>query len=158
MQIDPKTEGTNKVPKNATYAAPSKGSKEVLLKTCRVEVTAPDSSVTHARDLLDCAASTSLITERLANKIRLPRQLSDYIYKVNEGVGFNVRTRETVKFKVAGERVGGKPIEVEASVLAKVTNDLPTVPVSPVTRWKHRSDLELADPDYGVPAEVDTFL
>ena len=73
METAPKTEGTNKVPNDVTYAAPSKGSKEVLLMTCRVEVTAPDSTVTQARALLDCAASTSLITERLANKLRLPR-------------------------------------------------------------------------------------
>ena len=34
----------------------------------------------------------------------------------------------------------------------------PTVPISPVTRWKHLSDLELADPDYGIPAGVDILL
>ena len=68
--------------------APSKGSKEVLLMTCRVEVTAPDSSVTQARALLDCAALTSLITGHLANKLRLPWQRSNYKFK---GVaGFNV--------------------------------------------------------------------
>ena len=43
---------------------------------------------------------------------------------------------------------------MEASVLVKVTGDLPTVPVSPVMQWKHLSDLELANPDYGVPAGV----
>ena len=47
---------------------------------------------------------------------------------------------------------------MEASVLPKVTDELPKVPVSPVTRWKHLSDLELADPDYGVPAGVDILL
>ena len=65
METAPKTAGTNKVPKDVSYAAPSKGPTEVLLMTCRVEVTAPDSTVTQARALLDCAASTSLITERL---------------------------------------------------------------------------------------------
>ena len=34
MEIDPKTEGTNKVPKDVMYVAPLKGSKEVLLITC----------------------------------------------------------------------------------------------------------------------------
>ena len=42
----PKMEGINKVPKEVTFAASSKGSKEVLLMTCRVEVTAPDSVYT----------------------------------------------------------------------------------------------------------------
>ena len=124
--------------------------------TCRVDVTAPDSSVTQAKALLDCAASTSLITERLANKLRLPRQRSHY--KISGVAGFNVRPRGTVKIKVAGGRGGGKPIEVEASVLPRATNDLPKVPVFPVTRWKHLSNLELADPDHGVPAGVDILL
>ena len=66
--------------------------------------------------------------------------------------------RGTVGFKVAGVQRGGKQIEVQASVLPKVTADLPTVPVSSVTRWKHLSDLEFGDPDYGTPARVDILL
>ena len=82
------TEGTNKVPKEITYVASSKGSKKMLLMTCRVDVTAPDGSVTQARVLLDCEALTSLIMERLANKLCLPRQRSNYNIK---GIaGFNI--------------------------------------------------------------------
>ena len=47
---------------------------------------------------------------------------------------------------------------MEASVVPKVTADLPTIPVSPVTQRKHLSGLELADPDYGTPARVDILL
>ena len=63
-----------------------------------------------------------------------------------------------VHFKVAGVKRGGKQIGVEASVLPQVTADLPTVPVSPVTRWKHLKDLEFGDPEYGTPAPVDILL
>ena len=56
------------------------------------------------------------------------------------------------------DRGWGKQIEVEAAVLPKVTGDLRTIPVSPVTQWKHLSGLELADPDYGTPAQVDILL
>ena len=52
----------------------------------------------------------------------------------------------------------GKKIEVQASVLPKVTADLPTIPVTPVTQWTHLSGLELADPDYGTPAQVYILL
>ena len=47
---------------------------------------------------------------------------------------------------------------MEASVLPKVTVDLPTVPVSLVTKWKHLSDLEFRDPDYETWAQVDILL
>ena len=66
--------------------------------------------------------------------------------------------RLVLHFKVAGVGGGGKEIEAEASVVSKVTTDLPTIPVSPVTQWKHLSRLELADPDYGTPARVDILL
>ena len=54
---------------STSYAASSRTGKEVPLLTCRVNVIAPDGSVTLARALLDCAASTSLITERLAQQL-----------------------------------------------------------------------------------------
>ena len=78
---DPKTEGTQMVSKDVTYAAPSKPSKEVLLITCRVEVIAPDGSITQARALLDSAASTLLITECLVKKLCLPQCCSNFKIK-----------------------------------------------------------------------------
>ena len=47
---------------------------------------------------------------------------------------------------------------MEASILPKVTADLPTVPVSPLTKWKHLSDLEFRDPDNVTLARVDILL
>ena len=102
--------------------------------TSRVKVIAPDGSVMQARALLDCAALTSLVTEHLAQKLHLPRCRSNFT--INGVAGIDVRPRGTVSFKVAGVQSGGKQIEIEASVLPKVTVDLPTLPVSPVTRWK----------------------
>ena len=57
-----------------------------------------------------------------------------------------------------GVKSGEKQIEVGASVIPIVTADLPTVPVSPVTKWKHPSDLDFGDSDYGTPAQVDILL
>ena len=62
--------------------------------------------------------------------------------------------------KLQGSRVRrkGKQIEELASILPKLTPELPTITVSPVTRWKHLSNLELDDPDNGIPAQVDILL
>ena len=108
---------------------------EELLITCRVKVTASDGSVTQARPLLDCAASTSLVQECLVQMLHFPRRHSNFTRK---GVaGCNVRPKGNASFKMAGEQGGVKQIEVEASVLPKVMCDLPIIPVSPVTQWKH---------------------
>ena len=44
-------------------------------------------------------------------------------------------------------KVWGKLIEAEGSVLPKVTDDQPTIPIASVRNWKHLFGLELADPD-----------
>ena len=102
--------------------------------TCCVKVIAPDESMTQARALLDCAASTSLITEHLAQQLRLLRRPCKFT--INGVAGTAVHPRGTVNFKVAGikETCKGNPIEVEASVLPRVTADLPTFLVPRVTK------------------------
>ena len=77
---------------------------------------------------------------------------------MNEVAGIDVRPSGTLSFKLAGVQSGGKQIEVKASVLPKATANLPTLPVSPVTKWKHLSDLEFAYPNHGTPARVDILL
>ena len=89
-------------------------------------------------------------------KLHLPWRHSTF--KMNGVAGFNICPRGTVHFKVAGVQGGGKQIKMEASILPKVTNDLTTVPVSLVSRWKHQSGLELTDLDYGFPAGMDILL
>ena len=66
-----KEEGPKKSKGTYMYAAPLTQGKEVLVMTCRVKVIAPDGSVTQARALLNSAASTSVITERLTRQLQL---------------------------------------------------------------------------------------
>ena len=72
--------------------------------TCRVKVRASDGSVTQARALLDCAASTSLVRERLAQRLHFPPRHSNFT--INGVAGCSVRPNGTVSFKVAGVRGG----------------------------------------------------
>lgn len=43
-------------------------------------------------------------------------------------------------------------------VVPRVTCDLPLKPVTFDLSWKHLSDVQLADPDYGLPGRVDLLL
>ena len=124
--------------------------------TRQVKVMAPDGSSTPTRAMFKCAASTLLITERLAQQLQSTHRRSNFT--INGVAGIDVHPRETVSFKVAEVQSRQKQIEVEASVPPKVTADLPTAPVSPVTKWKHLSGLEFADPNYRTPAWVDILL
>ena len=49
-------------------------------------------------------------------------------------------------------------IRVEAYVLKKITKDLPLQPMPLALKWDHLSDLELADPEFRIPAYIDFLL
>ena len=98
----------------------------------------------------------SLMTERLAQHLRLPRCQGNFVIN---GVGeTNVQPKGIVNFQVLHVQDGGKSFDVEAFVLPKVTAQLPSIPVPPVTDWKHLMGLELADPEYETPAQIDLLL
>ena len=99
MEADPKLEDRKESSSSMTYVEPSKQGEEVLLMTCWVKVTAPNGSIRQARALLDCAASTSLIIECLAQQLRLPRRSSNFT--VNGVTGIDAHLRGTISFKVA---------------------------------------------------------
>ena len=48
--------------------------RQVLLMTCKIQTLGPDGSSKQARALLDSASSTSFVTERLAQQLRLKRK------------------------------------------------------------------------------------
>lgn len=49
-------------------------------------------------------------------------------------------------------------INVSAVVVPRVTHDLPVSPISFNTKWSHLSDIQLADPTFGLPGRVDILL
>ena len=72
----------------------------MLLMTCLVRVITPDGTVMQVRALLDSVASTSLISERFAKRLRLLHRCSNS--KINGVAGIGVHPRSIVNFKVAG--------------------------------------------------------
>ena len=52
----------------------------------------------------------------------------------------------------------GKTMAVEAVVLPQVTTNLPSCLVPFNHKWKHLSNIRLADPDFGTPGSVDLLL
>ena len=52
----------------------------------------------------------------------------------------------------------GKSLAVEAVVLPKVTINVPSHPAPFSRKWKHLSNIRLADPDFGTPGSVDLLL
>ena len=123
-----------------------------------------DGHMTKARALLDCASSTSFVTERLAQRLQLHRRRQRTQVAGIGGTEHALSSRSVVNFTVANLRsleIGklfGPRWKVEAVVLPKVTTKLPLLPVAFNARWKHLAGIELADPEYGVPGNIDVLL
>ena len=156
-----KKEGTEEVRKEKCHLAPApKTCEQVLLMTCKLKVHAPDGSNTIARGLIDTGSSTSYISERLVQRLRLRRRKKSTVV---EGVtGSTVaRTRGSVDFYISNAGDTSDSPEffyVRGHVLSKICNDLPQHPILPDLHWDHLSDLELADPEFKTPSCIDVLL
>ena len=142
----------------STHVSQLQNCRQVLLMTCRIKIVGPDGSTIQDRVLLDSASSTSFITERLAQRLRLVRR--SHRVKIS-GIGATSNqpsSRGVTNFSITRPDDKGKIVPVEALILSKITSNLPLHPVSWDSKWKHLDGLQLADPEFGTPGNVDLLL
>ena len=156
---DDKVPPHNNTPMHISHVARTDTSqKHILLMTCRVLVVTPDGLTTQARALLDSASSTSFVSERLVQRLRLPR-LSQLAHIAGiGGVSHRALSQSVVHFAVTHTAAQGKTFDIQAIVLPRVTSELPRCPVTFNRQWTYLSGLQLADPDFGIPRYVDILL
>ncbi len=145
---------TTPISSNATMGLQS----NLLLMTCCVLVEAPDGSTNQARAILDSASSASFISERLAQRLRLPRFNQSTRISGVAGLSCNSSAQSVADFKVASTCFPHRKFDVTAIVVSRVTCDLPLHPISHSPMWNHLSGLELADPEFGTPGRIDILL
>ena len=144
-------------PMVSSHAQPGTGS--TLLMTCQLLVHAPDGTRYQARGLLDSGSSTSFISERLAQTLRLP--LSTQHIRISGITGMSQRgppLQSVATFSISPLLASTEKLHVSAIVVPRVTCDLPTQPVHFNSKWGHLNDLHLADPSYGRPGKIDILL
>ncbi|XP_029162606.1 uncharacterized protein LOC114934126 [Nylanderia fulva] len=130
-------------------------SATVLLATTRVRVLDCHGSWQSARALIDQGSESSIISERLAQRLRLPRIAAAVsVYGVGE------RRTEVSKGKVRltlQSCRGESSTLVDALVLPKLTLFSGGCH-SRMSAWTHLKDLELADPEFSSSDPVDILL
>ena len=136
---------------------------QVLLMTCQIRVIGKNGHTTLARALLDTASSTSFISERLVQQLRLSRERRQIQVTGIGGTAEGPITHSFVSFAVQGTRSrAGRGREtfsgIEGIVLPEITAPIPAHPVTHDPRWKHIEGLRLADPQFGVPGPIDVLL
>ena len=146
----------NEEGKEETYVAALSVSEQVLLKTCKLKIIAPDRSSTIARALIDPGSSALFVHERIAQHLRLSHSSKNVSV---EGVaGTSMCTPGSAWFQVSAVEDVAVKIGVVSYILEMITKDLPLHPILVVLKWHHISGLELADSCLRTPACIDLLL
>ena len=132
LHAEPKSgDGDDKVPPNNStpthishVARTDTLQKHILLMTCRVLVVTPDGLTTQARALLNSASSTSFVSERLVQRLRLPRRSQLAHISGIGGVSNRTLSQSVVHFAITHTAARGKTFDIQAIVLPRVTSAL----------------------------------
>ena len=154
---DPAPETEARTDVTCSYAA-AKLRANTLLMTCRVLIVAPDGSSVEVRALLDNASTASFVSERLVQSLSLPRTNQSIRVSGIGGISHKAPIQSITSFRIKSVRSSSRAFEVDAVIIPRVSCDLPTNPISFDSKWKHLSELTLADPNFGQPGRIDLLL
>ncbi|XP_055623776.1 uncharacterized protein LOC129767178 [Toxorhynchites rutilus septentrionalis] len=133
---------------------PNQPQKNVFMLTAVVKITDRYGKEHLARALLDSASQPNLMTERMAQILRLKRKRTNILV---QGIGkHSQQSRESISTIIRSRR---EKFEVNAEflILHKIVAELPVYNVS--TRdWKLPRDVFLADPEFNKTGEIDLLM
>ena len=128
-----------------------------LMMTSQVLVKGPGGRQTMARALLDSGATMSLISNRVAHSLQLPRKATTVSFSGAQATPLQVS--QTITQVSLCLMTSDNPIlSVTAAIVPKVTCDLPLQGASHVRDMPHIKPLALADPTFHLPGRVDLLL
>ncbi|XP_063923045.1 uncharacterized protein LOC135137352 [Zophobas morio] len=132
-------------------------SNTVLLSTARVAVLSSRGFPQIFRVLLDSASQSSFITSKAFHKLGLPKKRTSILV---HGLGStSTRTPHgATTFSIRPTDKTFPEIQVDAYILPKICDPLPSTHISS-QHWSHiKSNLPLADPEFASPGHIDMLL
>ena len=108
----------------------------------------------HVREVLDSASQNNIITEAAVQRLhirrkKLPRRIC--------GVGENEAWDNKGQLHLLIRPSDNEPISITASILQKLTNNLPLRRIS-IDNWTTVKELQLTDPLFNDPLENDMII
>ncbi|XP_046422348.1 uncharacterized protein LOC124180644 [Neodiprion fabricii] len=129
----------------------------VLLATVQLIASNPETGERIiARALLDQGSESSFVTESLAQQLRLRRHQAT-IPIIGVGAHQSAVTRGTATLQLQSRAHTSFSCQVEALVLPRLTSYLPSFRLL-VEDWPHLRGLNLADPSFAHPGQIDVIL
>lgn len=128
---------------------------KILLATAWIVVSGSNGRKDVVRALLDQGSVTTLITERLAQRLRLKRtRVSVHITGIGDAAS---NAKYAAQLNVSGRDVSFPALSVHALVLKSLTNYVPPR-VENLTKFDHLCSLNLADRDPTSPDPVEVII
>ncbi|XP_011883957.1 PREDICTED: uncharacterized protein LOC105571095 [Vollenhovia emeryi] len=141
---------------NVLHSSSRVATSAVLLATAQIQLVNSHGDSVPARALVDQGSEITLITERLAQSLRLPR-IKSSISLVGVGAQRSNKTKGQVSFKIKPHFPSNSEYFVSAHILPRLTGSLLSMQTETVT-WPHLQDLRLADKDFTSPEHIDLIL
>ncbi len=143
---------TNSVSNDVPQALPS-----CLMMTSQVLVKGPDGRQMIARALLDSGASMSLLSNRVAQILQLPRHATNVTFSGAQATPLQ-GSQSITQVSLCPMTTDQPILSVTAAIVPKVTCDLPLQGATHVRDMPHIKPLSLADPNFHLPGRVDLLL
>ncbi|XP_052753699.1 uncharacterized protein LOC128201271 [Galleria mellonella] len=127
----------------------------MILGTVSVCVRDVNGQYHSARALIDNGSQVSIISESLAQQLRLPRTPSRCVLGL--GASSAKQTRGTIHCHIKSVHDSSKFISTDCLIMKRITGNLPSVEVNSCIMDKCRN-LVLADKNFSVPGQIDLLL
>ena len=127
---------------------------QVLLPTAIVSVADGSNSSRSCRAMLDSGSQLTFITEPCFKRLRLSKQYSPDLQITGIGQSAVGRTKGTTTLTINS---GDAKINCDAVIVSHLTSQLPNQPVQ-LSNWRSLINVNLADPEFDKPADVDLLL
>ena len=140
----------------STTLSQSRQLPDALLMTAEVLLTGPGGNQLKARAFLDPGAGLSLVSNRVAQILKLPLEYSQTSFTTVQGTkcqGSNYLTTLNISSLHNEKNFTCRP-----AVVKTVTEKIPNKLLATVHDYPHLTGLCLADPNFNVPGRVDILL
>ena len=127
--------------------------QEIFLQTTIVSVNV-QGEIAYLRATLDSASQNNLVTEAAVQRLQPKRQRNNTRVF---GLGGNEVSADCGFVELCLQPKNKAPIILDASVLSKMTNDLPSRYIN-TDNWETVKELQLADPDFKNPPKLISSL
>ncbi|XP_034945021.1 uncharacterized protein [Chelonus insularis] len=128
----------------------------IILPTAIIKVSNSVGEFIPIRALLDQGSEISLISEKIAQKLRLTRKQSS-LPIIGIGAYQSGNTRGITSVKIQPRFKSTFKLTVDAHILPRLTSTIPAEKTYPAS-WNHIKKLRLADPDYTEPGNIEMII